>query len=57
MAATAEVQCSCASEFQDREYGAGRRLANLGKFSASDKKDNRVDATCTVCGKTHSVWR
>ena len=32
--------CICVSGFQDREYGAGKRLHNVGKGGSR----------CTVCG-------
>jgi hypothetical protein len=32
--------CSCKSEFQDKTYGIGRRVFNMGK----------TGYTCTVCG-------
>ena len=34
------ISCSCASSFQDAEYGKGRRVANQGERGF----------TCTVCG-------
>ena len=39
------MQCSCQSDFQDREYGKGMRVFNeIGK-------DQRGGYRCTVCGK------
>lgn len=43
---TKVVQCDCVSEYQDRRYGIGRRVAN--------KTDNG-DFRCTVCGKSKSA--
>lgn len=40
---TTVVSCTCKSEFQDKEYGKGKRLANIGK----------TKNTCTVCGASH----
>jgi len=44
MASTIIKPCSknCESEYQDKKYGKGLRVHNLGR----DK------ATCTVCGNT-----
>lgn len=47
------IKCDCkgnpshASEYQDKKYGQGQRICNVGQ----EKKD----ATCTVCGKTHNL--
>lgn len=37
------INCECQHEFQDKRYGAGKRVANI--------TDNG-DARCTICGKT-----
>lgn len=48
------LKCECkgtppsASEYQDKKYGDGMRVCNVGE---GDKKV----ATCTVCGKDHSL--
>lgn len=34
------MRCNCASEFQDKTYGPGNRVHNMGKEKW----------TCTVCG-------
>lgn len=39
--------CTCNSEFQDKQYGKGRRLFNLSE------KGN--EAKCTVCGSKKRV--
>lgn len=42
---TKVMQCSCVSEFQDKEYGKNMRLFNaIGK-------DQNDGWRCTVCGK------
>lgn len=41
------ITCNCASEFQDKEYGKNKRVANLKKDVTKCK--------CTVCGKEHQV--
>lgn len=43
---TVLVSCGCASPYQDRLYGAGKRVANRGTGLA---------ATCTVCGFQRGV--
>ena len=41
---TVEKKCTCVHEYQDKVYGKGIRLFNVGT----------KDAKCTVCGsKTH----
>jgi len=40
---TIVLNCSCQHEFQDKEYGKGRRLFSL--------KIKGGKAKCTVCGK------
>lgn len=40
------ISCTCRSEFQDRTYGAGRRVHNLGPRTAGS---NTRMARCTVC--------
>ena len=37
------IRCSCESKYQDKKYGAGRRVANETAKSAGAKR-------CTVCG-------
>ena len=46
MSKTIIGNCTCVSEYQDKHYGAGRRVGNL-----SGKPDNK-EAGCTVCGRT-----
>lgn len=36
------LKCTCKSEFQDKKYGSGKRVANLTK--------SEQNASCTVCG-------
>lgn len=43
MAAMEVHSCDCESEFQDREYGKGKRMFTVGK--------DHKKLTCTVCGK------
>ena len=38
-------QCTCKSDFQDKEYGKDMRLCNV--------RDNKDYSRCTVCGKEH----
>jgi hypothetical protein len=45
MANTMVISCSCDHEFQNNEYGNGKRLANLNEKAGK--------ANCTVCGKQH----
>ena len=42
---TKVMQCSCTSDFQDKEYGKNMRLFN------SMGKDDKGGWRCTVCGK------
>ena len=53
-AGTCVVNCKCSHEFQDRRYGANRRVANATQKS-SDKNGHRVDVRCTVCKTLHTV--
>lgn len=41
------LPCSCKHEYQDRQYGQGRRYMNLTAKSAGGTK--RI-YRCTVCG-------
>ena len=43
MSDTRIKRCSCAHVFQDKKYGKGRRVFNVGK--------NGDKAKCTVCNK------
>jgi hypothetical protein len=43
MSKTAILSCNCKHGYQDRTYGVGKRVCNVGK--TGDK------ASCTVCGK------
>ena len=47
---TKVLKCVCESEFQDKEYGPGKRLHNLGV-----KDTSGVPARCTVCGREHRI--
>ena len=48
---TVILPCSCRHEFQDKEYGPGKRLHNrMSKDGKSSKK-----ARCTVCGTVHEA--
>jgi hypothetical protein len=44
---TAVIRCDCRHPYQDRVYGAGRRLGNFTK----SMKGERRQARCTVCSK------
>lgn len=44
-------KCSCAHEFQDKEYGVGMRLCNPTGKSGGEAKSYK----CTVCGKEHGA--
>ena len=44
------LDCSCASDFQDREYGRHRRVHTPGKYAAGQQT-----FTCTVCGTKRTV--
>ena len=37
-------KCNCQSEYQDKKYGPGMRVHNVGK------KGGTKSAKCTVCG-------
>lgn len=39
------IECNCPSEFQDKEYGEGRRIFTI------TNKDNKPGKRCTVCGR------
>lgn len=41
------IHCDCASEYQDKRYGSGKRVGNTTEKSG--------DARCTVCGKLKSA--
>jgi hypothetical protein len=43
------IPCACKHEFQDKEYGAGMRVAN--KLA---QKAGVNEYRCTVCSKVHS---
>jgi hypothetical protein len=47
------VDCSCKSEFQDKEYGTGVRVVTLTQ--RYDAISGKADVKCTVCGKTHTI--
>jgi len=40
--------CTCASPYQDKHYGKGQRVHNVG----GDPKSNVRKYSCTVCGQT-----
>lgn len=44
------VRCDCKSEFQDKTYGAGIRVANQVVTKSGTEKRGR----CTICGKEHT---
>jgi hypothetical protein len=48
---TARVLCKCASDFQDKTYGKGVRVANRTAKNYGESSDAR----CTVCGAVHQV--
>lgn len=37
--------CDCKSDYQDKKYGQGKRVHNIGK------KGGNKSAKCTVCAK------
>lgn len=39
------VTCDCKSPYQDKRYGAQKRVANFAK--------KQMGHRCTVCGKIH----
>ena len=49
MSDTILVKCKCSHEYQDKTYGVGIRLANVGISKGASNK-----YTCTVCGKEHN---
>jgi hypothetical protein len=42
------LRCDCVSEYQDKEYGPGKRVHNRGPAPA---KGGTAKKKCTVCGK------
>ena len=44
MAKTEIKRCTCNHEYQDKKYGKGNRVHNIGTGQNPPKK-------CTVCGK------
>ena len=48
---TCIVTCTCAHEYQDKTYGAHRRVANV----AHPEKSHKGQAKCTVCDKYHNI--
>lgn len=49
---TKVIQCKCKSQFQDSEYGANQRLANV--CAKKGKVAEKLGAKCTVCGVIHT---
>lgn len=45
--ATKILYCSCIHAYQDKRYGAGRRVHNIG----GGRGGNNAKYRCTVCGK------
>jgi len=43
--------CTCKHKFQDRKYGAGRRVFNVSSVIVTGD----VPGHCSVCEKEHSV--
>lgn len=41
---TTMIICDCEHEFQDKEYGSHKRVANV-------KDSKPTECTCTVCGR------
>jgi hypothetical protein len=37
------IKCTCKSDYQDKRYGAGKRVMN--------KRKTEKSYSCTVCGK------
>ena len=48
--ATKVLPCTCAHAYQDRKYGQGRRVHNIGGGGGAGAKKYR----CTVCNKENS---
>lgn len=44
------VKCSCKSEYQDKRYGKGIRIANR-----RDPSKHKGEAKCTVCGSIKTL--
>jgi hypothetical protein len=44
---TLVAACDCVHVFQDKQYGAGRRLHNIAALGTKRR--------CTVCGKTVGI--
>lgn len=51
MTKTKIITCTCKSEYQDKEYGKGKRVAN----HASSQGSKEWQWRCTVCGKEKMV--
>lgn len=45
------ITCACKSPFQDKLYGASKRVANSCQKEAGKPTGYR----CTVCGRKHDV--
>ena len=43
------IRCNCVSEFQDKTYGKGIRVANRNQGGKQ-----KMGSTCTVCSKEHA---
>ena len=50
---TKTLACSCVSDFQDKQYGAGNRIMNRCK--KADPGSKTVTYRCTVCGALKHV--
>jgi hypothetical protein len=47
------LRCDCKHEFQDKEYGPGRRLHNLMGHKEGQSRKYR----CAVCGKEREAGK
>ena len=56
MKTSTKVFCKCKSEFQDKQYGTGARVATVSS-KAYKKENQRSEARCTVCGAVHKDVR
>lgn len=50
---TAVIDCNCRHEYQDQQFGTGRRFANLAGGTAKDGAKWR----CTVCEREVAATR
>lgn len=48
---TVKHPCTCTHEWQDKEYGKGKRVMN----STAKQDKDFMDVRCTVCSKVHRL--